>query len=261
MAVITVEMQKAANVVPARCGKGKGIHYATAGRDLIGILCGYRSLYGTRPLTDAEAAKPGKECTRCIAAVGRILAMAAEGAVASIDKQLAAHHPQEPARYLADYVTRINGEQRTQQITVIQEGQTTPVLDEELPYRAERNAVRTLESLGWAITGMQAYGGPSLFRAWVEPSPVCDTTILLPNQARGIVTQVYATAQDFQTVEGEEGALLGYTFRTEFRGRTRYGFITMQQSFSMALESTREDAAAMLSAVVLSDAPQAQRQG
>ncbi|WP_327415437.1 hypothetical protein [Streptomyces sp. NBC_01233] len=162
-------------------------------------------------------------------------------------------------RYLADYVTTLDGEQRVQRITVTEEGQTTPVLDEEMPYDPERNAARALEALGWTITGMETYGGPCLFRAWVEPSPVRDTTLLLPDQARGIVNQVHTTAQDFQTAEDPSGALLGYTFRAESHGRTRYGFITLARTFSMALEPTREDAAAMLPTAVLSDERQAQR--
>ncbi|GGW99873.1 hypothetical protein [Streptomyces chryseus] len=163
-------------------------------------------------------------------------------------------------RYLADYVTDLAGEQRVQRITVTLEGETAPVLDEELPYDPQRNAGRALEALGWTITGMETYGGPCLFRAWVEPSPVRDTTLLLPDQARGIVIQVHTTAQDFRTAEDANGTLLGYTFRAESHGRTRYGFITLDRTFSMALEPTREDAAAMLPTAVLSDQRHANRQ-
>ncbi|WP_406501570.1 hypothetical protein OHA04_27510 [Streptomyces sp. NBC_01590] len=451
MAEITAAMQRTVNVVPARCGKGKTIHYATAGRDPLGILCGYRSYDGAHPLTADEAAKMDKECTRCIAGVNRLLARAAEASTteqgpavhrfattaeaygatqssddihdgdvlviepegvvgfltgawpvaitaehgdlhaltisarevedgryaasadtaeriareigaalptnapapldealtpASADKEAAAGHSRERARYLADYaITRTDDGDRVQRITVTRHGSAEPELTRDLPYEAGLNAARTLEVLGWEITGMETYGGPSLFTAWVTPSPtqnarlatlrvhrkardfepvtshdgdgtvlgytyqvtdaqnarygwvtgdgqvgqevtylfrgwaeegvraprqvpaplaprdvVRDTApVLLPDEARGIVTRVHAAAQDFRTVEGEHGKLLGYTFQADTTDRTRYGFITMARTFSMALEPTRDDAAAMLPSAVLSDERQAQR--
>ncbi|MBT2492364.1 hypothetical protein J7E96_28410 [Streptomyces sp. ISL-96] len=169
--------------------------------------------------------------------------------------------PPAPAapRYLADYVTVLDGEERVQRLTVTVEGDPAPVLAEELPYEPERNAARALEALGWTITGMETYGGPSLFRAWVEPCPVPAAPLLMPDQARGIVNQVHADANDFRTAEDANGRLLGYTFRSTTTPATRYGYITHDGTFSMALEPTREDAAAMLPAAVLSDERHAQR--
>ncbi|MGW1353040.1 hypothetical protein ACWCQE_27795 [Streptomyces sp. NPDC002409] len=253
MAVITAEMQKAANVIPARCGKGKGVHYATAGRDLIGILCGYRSLYGARPLTDAEAAKPGKECTRCVAAVGRILAEAAEGAAASVDKQAAAHRPQEPTRYLADYeIARTDDGDRVHRITVTRHGSTAPELTRDLPYDPDRNAASTLESLGWKTVGMETYGGPHLFRAIVEPIAQIEPD-MTPEQARAAVTATWFAARDFHPWYDKNDRLRGYTFAAEATPNTRYGWVTAAGTYSRALEPYRSYATEMLPAAVLDD--------
>ncbi|MFE4329662.1 hypothetical protein ACFRQM_09420 [Streptomyces sp. NPDC056831] len=274
MAEITAAMQETANVVPARCGKGKVVHYATVGRTQLGTLCGYRANGGDQPLADAEAAKMGKECTRCVNAVSRLLAagapaveapasaaevapaccvhgrvertgdctspaaacatkapgagvgvLCAEGCVITYDCAVLASdearrldvvdghlsdaaHPlywwavtseveeqpatvsgvkaratdeeatadapaQEPARYLADYdIAHTDEGRRVHRLTVTRHGSTDPELTRDLPYGTERNAARTLEFLGWEITGMETYGGPNLFRAWVKPIPV-----------------------------------------------------------------------------------------
>ncbi|MFG2404232.1 hypothetical protein ACGFR8_07810 [Streptomyces brevispora] len=357
MPEITAQTQAAVNVAPARCGKGKAIHYATVGRHEVALLCGYRSFGDARLLTDADLPKMGDECTRCVKGVqrmlervtpteapapaapavhrfedtrqaydasqgdgmrdGDVLVIESEGVVgfltgawpvaitaehgelhaltisarevedgryatstttaeriareigaalpatapAPLDEALAPAAPAgvksldqdvttpatmfdpeltyyadgtpvvmrweggeetgatvgmttyrnpyayqavqfedgtikkvaphvlhrveqapaeaQPVRHLADYdLARTDDGVTVHRITVTHDGDT--VFTTDLPYTEARNAARTLEGLGWAITGMETYGGPHLFRAWVEPTAITEDPPALP---------------------------------------------------------------------------------
>ncbi|MEU0275521.1 hypothetical protein [Streptomyces sp. NPDC006307] len=166
----------------------------------------------------------------------------------------AAEETATPARHIAQYEV-LGGVER---ITVTRDGQQAPVFTTGLPVDHQRNPGQALTELGWEITGMDAYAGPKFFRALVQPVAPA-RTYLMPDQARGVVTQVHAHAHDFRTVEDATGKSLGYTFQATTAPTTRYGYITHAGTFSMALEPTREDAAAMLPTAVLSDERHAQR--
>ncbi|MGW8602973.1 hypothetical protein ACWGLB_28990 [Streptomyces sp. NPDC055893] len=127
-------------------------------------------------------------------------------------------------RYLADYVTVLDGEQRVQRITVTEKGQTTPVQVKELPYDPERNAARALEAVGWTITGMETYGGPSLFRAWVEPT----RKDAAAREAAEIATRrARHTACDFEPVTAADtDTVIGWTYRGSDRPGSQYGWVT-----------------------------------
>ncbi|MCY0957700.1 hypothetical protein [Streptomyces sp. H27-H5] len=159
-------------------------------------------------------------------------------------------------RFLADYVTDTSGEEPVQRITVTMEGDPVPVLDKELPYGPGRNAARTLEALGWTITGMETYGGPSMFRAWVTPSPL---PRLMPDQARGIVNGTFPEAQDFQPAYTEAGEFLGYTWQSTPQSTARFGWITPSGTFARGLEAYRSGAEALLPMAVMDDERQARR--
>lgn len=175
MSVITAEMQAAVNVAPARCGKGKVIHYATrTGRPEVGILCGYRGFGGDHLLADADLAKMGAECTRCVKNVQRMLERATP-AEAPAPAAPAPTEEAQPVSHLADYsLIRTADGPAVHRITVTRADGADPLFTADLPYDEARNAARTLEALGWTITGMETCGGPNLFRAWVEPTPIED---------------------------------------------------------------------------------------
>ncbi|MEW2068407.1 hypothetical protein, partial [Streptomyces sp. NPDC007346] len=175
MPQIPAEKQAAANVAPARCGKGKAIHYATnTGRPEVALLCGYQSFGGAHLLADADLTKMGAECTRCIKNVQRMLERATPAEAPAPAAPAPAEEAQ-PVRHLADYNHIRTAEGPTvHRITVTRTDETEPLFTTDLPYDEARNAARTLETLGWTITGMETYGGPSLFRAWVEPTPIAE---------------------------------------------------------------------------------------
>ncbi|MFH8577165.1 hypothetical protein [Streptomyces zaomyceticus] len=163
----------------------------------------------------------------------------------TLDKAFAEAYPADAEeaptapRYLADYVTALDGGQRVQRITVAEEGQTKPVQVEELSYDAERNAAHVLEGLGWTITGMETYGGPSLLRAWVKPissdaaaalpeAHRADTEISGAQQAAEIATRrVRRNACDFEPVmAADTNTVTGWTYRGSDRPQSRYGWVT-----------------------------------
>ncbi|MGW6416313.1 hypothetical protein [Streptomyces sp. NPDC055055] len=174
----------------------------------------------------------------------------AEAYAADVEETPAAPSPTEaPAapRYLADYVTVLDGEQRVQRITVTEEGQTTPVQVEELPYGPERNAARSLEALGWEITGMETYGGPSLFTAWVQrtrnataaavpEARRADTEISGAQQvAEDVARRVHPTACDFEPVTATgTDTVTGWTYRGSIASQSRYGWVTTDGRMSPA---------------------------
>lgn len=164
------------------------------------------------------------------------------------------NHTTAPARYFAQYET-VHGVDR---ITVTRGGEDGPVFTAELPYDADRNAGQTLASLGWQVVGMDAYAGPTFFRAVVEP---CDPTVprLMPDQARAAVTTTWPDAQDFQPSHDEQGRFLGYTFASTAAPGPRFGWVTNAGSYSKGLEPNRSAAARMLPAAVLDDERTAQR--
>lgn len=171
-------------------------------------------------------------------------------------------HRAEPAtpRYTAEYETvRVDG-RAVDRITVRSTSQDTPVLFTEFPWDPDGNAGNNLAGLGWTITGMQAYGGPTHFHAHVEPSAPAPTQArrLMPDQARGVVITTFPQAQDFQPLHDRAGRFLGYTFQSTPTRSARFGWITNSGSYSKGLEQYRFAAELLLPAAVLEDQRAAQ---
>jgi hypothetical protein len=164
------------------------------------------------------------------------------------------NHTPTSARYFAEYET-VHG---TDHITVTRDGQQEPVFTAELPYDADRNAGQALYALGWRVIGMDAYAGPTFFRAVVEPATPAAPR-LMPDQARAAVTPTCPDAQDFQPVHDADGRFLGYTFAADTTPTPRFGWITNASTYSKGLEPNRHEAARMLPAAVLDDERTAQR--
>lgn len=164
------------------------------------------------------------------------------------------NHTPTPARYIAEYET-VHG---TDRITVTRDGHDEPVFTAELPHDTDRNTGQALYALGWRVIAVDAYAGPTFFRAVVEPATPAIPR-LMPDQARAAVTTTWPDAQDFQPVHDEDGRFLGHTFAANTTPHARYGWITNASTYSKGLEPSRYEAARMLLAAVLDDERAAQR--
>ncbi|MFE3378758.1 hypothetical protein [Streptomyces anulatus] len=102
--------------------------------------------------------------------IAREIGAALPAPLALLDEALAPPAETRSVRHLADYdLIRTAEGTAVHRVTITRTGDPKPLCTTDFPYDGTRNAARTLEALGWTITGMETYGGPAVFRAWVEP--------------------------------------------------------------------------------------------
>lgn len=83
-----------------------------------------------------------------------------------------------------------------------------------------------------------------------DPAPA---PAMQPYDAYNAVSDIYPSAGYFVPEADEAGECIGYTFEAEIREFSRYGWVTAAGTYSRSLESSRDEAAAMLPAQAADD--------